>query len=376
MTDTERFLFYFLRMGLYGDTPWPALAPVPDDWKGLFDLSCQQAVLGIVADGVAQTAMRPPLSLWHRWVALLVRTEMMNEEMAFRADGLIDMLAVEGIQALVFKGTSVARWYPKPKYRSCGDIDLVVYEGWERLAPSLRQKGIPYYIEDKAVVVERLSKIAPGGHRMDFRDGLYRVEFHPTYEFIYNPLMNARLRRIAAGTSPWWNTRYPQGGRPHEVPEFYLACVILHLRRHVLSYGTGLKQVCDVAVMMKYADVNPDRLQALLQHLGAWRFGKALLGFIDTYLHDATASRRPRGVSGTTRLLYAIFMGDGYTLKARREVIAQAAGLSAWRVVMNAWFWVKRSARLFRLMPGEAFSFMAYKFAQRVWKLCRLGGRP
>ena len=284
MSRAERLLFSFLRLGLYGDTRENIVWAEADDWDELFSLSCRQAVFGIVADGIAMTAMRPPLALWQKWIALLLHTEMMNEEMACQGDHLVGMLAADGIKTSVFKGTSVARWYPKPAHRSYGDIDIVVHEGWERLAPLLRRKAIPYYEEDKAIVTEHLGHARDAAQRFSSYDWQYRTEFHPVYEFIYNPLMNARLRQITAGTSAWWNARFGRSGRPYEVPEFYLACVILHLRRHVLSYGTGLKQVCDVAVMVKYADVDLAKLRAILQHLGAWRFGKALLDFVKTYI--------------------------------------------------------------------------------------------
>lgn len=370
MSRAERLLFSFLRLGLYGDTRENIVWAEADDWDELFSLSCRQAVFGIVADGIAMTAMRPPLALWQKWIALLLHTEMMNEEMAWQGDRLVGMLAADGIKASVFKGTSVARWYPKPAHRSYGDIDIVVHEGWERLAPLLQRKAIPYYEEDKAIVTEHLGHARDAAQRFSSYDWQYRTEFHPVYEFIYNPLMNTRLRQITAGTSTWWNARFGRSGRPYEVPEFYLACVILHLRRHVLSYGTGLKQVCDVAVMVKYADVDLAKLRAILQHLGAWRFGKALLDFVKTYLYDER--ERPRGNSRgkATSLLYGIFMGDGYALKTRREDVGNATRRSSLRIAKNCWFWTKRSLRLFRLMPNEAFSFMLYKTAQRVGKWC------
>lgn len=366
MSKAERLLFYFLRRGLFGGMSETNIWAEAGDWDDLFNLSCRQSVSGIVADGIAMTSMRPSLALWQRWIALLLHTEMMNEEMACQGERLLSMLAAGGIEASIFKGTSVARWYPMPTHRSYGDIDIVVHEGWERLASLLRQKCIPYYEEDNAIVTERAGDVAT---LSSFHDRRYRVEFHCSYEFIYNPLMNVRLRQIVAGTSAWWNRRFGRSGSPHEVPEFYLACVILHLRRHALSYGTGLKQVCDVAVMIRYVDVDMEKLKSILQHLGAWRFGKSLLDFVKIYLHDGNENRKGDIREKSTSLLYGIFMGDGYVLKTRREDVSNATRRSSFRVAKNCWFWMKRSMRLFRLMPNEAFSFMLYKTIQRVIKL-------
>ena len=168
MSRAERLLFSFLRLGLYGDARENIVWAEADDWDELFSLSCRQAVFGIVADGIAMTAMRPPLALWQKWIALLLHTEMMNEEMACQGDRLVGMLAADGIKASVFKGTSVARWYPKPAHRSYGDIDIVVHEGWERLAPLLQRRGLGArrrYLPLRAARRERAARAAEHARR-------------------------------------------------------------------------------------------------------------------------------------------------------------------------------------------------------------------
>lgn len=377
MTKTERLFFHFLRNGLWGDGSAPGVPVDAGDWEAVFLLSCRQAVSGIVADGIAATAVRPAPGLWEEWVFHLLHIEMVNEGMERRGNSLVGFLASEGIRSSVFKGVSVARWYPRPLHRSYGDIDIVVHEGWNKLERLLQVNGVPYYHEDGDIVVERLDRLplasgtVPGGKSAGTFGGQYRVEFHPVYEALYSPFMNSRLQRMASGTSVWWRDNVGKAHAPSETAEFYLACLILHVRRHVLSYGIGMKQVCDVAVMLRRAGVDLARLEAMLRHLGAWRFGRALFGFIDAYLAVGTPQSGPSRADKTTALLYHVFMHDGYVLKSQRESMGVGTRHAPVRVARNGWFWVKRGVRLFGLMPGEAFFFVLNKVASRLKDLLK-----
>lgn len=365
----ERLFFHFLRAGLGFGGVEVGFDVADDDWAALFKLSFSQAVQGVVADGVASSALRPSPPLWREWLAHLLHIEMMNEEMARCGEWMLGLLGGEGIEASVFKGVSVARWYLCPSHRCYGDIDIVVHRGWDKLKRVLPANGLMYFYENDDIIVEQLDGVFPAasgvGGRRQQASGRYRVEFHPAYETLYNPFMNARLKRIVSGRSEWWRGNVGASSVPHGVPEFYLACLILHLRRHVLSYGIGMKQVCDVAVMLRRAGLDMARLERLLRHLGAWRFSRSLFSFIETYLYEDGLPPTRRG--GDTALLYSIFMGDGYVLKSERETIGGNTRLSPLRIAKNGWFWAKRSLRLFRLMPGEAFFFMFDKAASRVW---------
>ena len=361
MTDTELLLFHYLRAGLWGCTP-PAACPSPCDdgqWRQLFALACRQAVAGIVADGIARGGARPGGELWQQWVLYLMHLEQVNSRLDGYGQRLLALLRAEGMTGEVVKGAAVARFYPEPLHRCYGDIDIVVTGGWPALPAALRRRGIAFYYESGDIVADDIgphldgSPTPPGAHRC-------RAEFHPRYEQLYNPIAAARLRRIAEG-------RQEQNALPGPgSAEFALACIVLHLRRHVLSYGIGLKQVCDVAVMARRANVNAQSLAALLRHLGAWRFGKALLSFIDAYLAcPGEPPLAPLPPTKATACLYSVFMGDGYTLKAEREDSGRQLPAPL-RIIRNALFWLRRSLRLFSLMPAEAFFFMAIKTADKL----------
>lgn len=338
--DRLRYFFYFLRLGLWGESPEgeEEVSLDEDDWRQLFALSREQAVSGVWIDGVSQTAFRPSEVLWTQCIFHLLHIERTNVLLAKAEKAWLDRLAVRGIEAEVFKGSSVACWYRKQQYRAYGDIDLVVRRGWECVETFLLEAGYVYRHE---------------GDSLALQDGRVAVELHPCRESVYNPFVNARLRRMLVAD---------QSGM-----ELYVACLLLHLRRHVLSYGIGLKQVCDVAVMLRRAPLDERKLAEALRQLHLVKFSRALFGFMEARLGEGFRFPFPPLYNRLERLLEDILFKDGYRLKMEQEALS-AGRRQAWkRIGGNACFWLVRSARLWRLMPGEAFFFLCHKVAKRLF---------
>ena len=262
--------------------------------------------------------------------------ERMNRLLQETEQRWVKALEDNGMQAEVFKGSSVAQWYRKPLYRSYGDIDLVVIQGWKNVEPYLQVKGYAYRHEEDSLAVQ---------------DGNIPIELHPWRESLYNPVVNARLRQLLS---------VDRAGN-----ELYLACLMLHLRRHVLTYGIGLKQVCDVAVMLRQAPLDKERLERLLRQLRLIRFSQVLFAFIETKLspkaiYPISLNSKDRSIS-----LDHIIWKEGYTLKMEREATDMQRG-KIQRIIGNAWFWLKRCTRLLTWMPDEALYFLGYKTLKRL----------
>lgn len=342
----EEAFFYFLRRGLFGKEEGGAERRfmreglAREEWKRIYDMACQQAVSGILTYGIAQTDMRPDTDLWGRWIAHSLYIEQTNERFSVRERWWMERLKEAGVTAEIFKGSSVARWYPQPALRSFGDIDIVVSEGWEKLEATLQRLGIPYH--------------ASGDITAQDGDEL-TVEFHRWRERLYSPITDSRLRRML---------RTEKGG-----DELYLVCLILHLRKHILSYGIGLKQVCDVAVMLRRTNLDTRKLTSILRRLHAERFSRVLFGFISSHLYEETAEFPlpfvDKGRNFT--LLRNSILTDGYVLKLKQNATRNEPAFV--RIARNAWTWTKRSVRLSVMMPDEAGCFLLYMTGKRIKKV-------
>lgn len=332
-------LFYsFVRMGLREDEVFQGGADVPlqaETWDALFEMARLQAVSGIFVEGVSRSGAKPGRETWLRWLGCLMQLRGANLAAARKGEEWLGRLREAGMEAEVFKGTSVGRWYPDPLARSCGDIDIVVTGGWEKAEPFLRSLGTDFRNEHGDLT---------------FSDGGAPVELHARREYLYSPFADRRLKRILEAD--------------REGRELYAVCLILHFRRHALTYGCGLKQACDIAVMLERAGLDMRRTAALLREAGAARFARALFGFLEARLGVRSFPLPPAG-GKSVKILEEIVRRDGYLLKKERE--RSVRGMPAFRrVASNAAFWARRSARLFRLMPGEAFWFPLFMAWRRI----------
>lgn len=345
MSEIKQIFFYFLRQGLWGNREkYKYALPAREEWKLLFTIAHSQAVTGIFIDGVACTSMRPDRDLWEQWVGHLLHIEQMNAAITRCGNQWLARLQEAGISASLFKGTSVATWYPCPQHRSYGDIDLVVEKGWNKLEHYLQTYHIPYRNERGDIVLQ---------------EKYLSVEFHPQWEYLYNPLINNRLQRMLQTSTDISH-------------ELYLTCLILHLRRHFLTYGIGLKQVCDVAVMLHSCQLDHARLAYILRQLHVEKFSRALFGFIASGIgHPTNYPLSPLTSGRTFALFQNIILHDGYFLKIKQEKTATLSRFPVIRIARNVLFWTKRCFRLSSIMPGEAFFFLLHMTNQRIKALFR-----
>lgn len=334
--------FYFLRKGLWNkEEELSELTISAEEWKQLFELAHRQAVTGLLIDGVSRGAAKPEDEVWGRWIAHLFQLERGNRWMTQLGEEWLRSLNNVGISASVFKGSSVAGWYPNPLHRSMGDIDIVVTEGWKKLNDTLQQMGYkPERYDNDEIVVH-----------MANAKGIY-VEFHRQWEYLFHPKTNARLQELC------------KGGLSDEM---YFVCLILHIQRHFLTYGIGLKQVCDIAVMLYTTSLNHKEIAEILKSLHAERFSRLLFGFICVYLNPFTDFPLPPITEGKSfDLLKEVILQEGYDLKKEQELVSGSKSWSLVRILNNAWFWTKRCFRMFGILQGEAIGFLVYKVSKRI----------
>ena len=343
MVNLRRTFFYFLRLGLWNiDIPYTGASLSLDDWKNLFAMAQAQAVTGLFIDGVGRSSFRPPGGLWDQWILHLLFLEQMNERLVDFGERWLHALKQHGISSQLFKGASVAKWYFNPLHRSFGDIDLVISKDWNRLTNILRDENVAYSIENGDLVIT---------------DHAIRVEFHPTWDFLYNPFLNVRLQKLLGQSNYISN-------------ELYFICLIIHLRRHFLTYGIGLKQVCDVAVMLKTASLDFEKIRSLVRYLHIERFSRCLFGFIKTHLNCIDVYPLQPIIAGSNFLLFQhVILEEGFCLRIAQDKQARASSSSLVRIFKNLFFWMQRAVQLLYMMPCEMFFFLLSQTKNRVKKI-------
>lgn len=266
----------FLRLVRYSigsdDTPPGKMEPA--EWKAVYDMAVAQALLGICADGIERMddSLRPPLTLTMRWAMNTIEIEKRNSRMDCKCVELSRLLEADGFKACVLKGQGAAMYYPNPRRRQSGDIDVWVPGGHRRVMGYVRKRfpaAGAYY------------------HHADFPIfPMIPVELHFRPSWMCNPFYNRRLQRWfrAHSAEQFSNVVDLPGGCGYlSVPttRFNAVYMLLHVYRHLFHEGIGLRQCMDYYYVLKDFSAAPSSEHEAvvndIRNLGLYRFATAMM---------------------------------------------------------------------------------------------------
>ena len=327
--------------------------PSPGDWSLMFRMARQQTMLGVLYDAVIRLpdGQQPSADILGEWQSLTERISeihVRHERQTRELEGLLDRL---GLHGCILKGTGLARFYPVPEHRTCGDIDLWVRGTHDSILKAFAAADIAthdiLYQECKADI---------------FDDTVVEIHFHPTK--MYNPWHNARLQRCLEACSPirddaalaWPDAR------------FNAVFCMAHMFRHYLEGGLGMRQMMDYYFVLRKLDPE-DRAPVMedLRRLGMKRFAAAMMlslqynfGLEDEYLLCP-----PDREYGRRLVEDAIRLGNFGIRDARNAAKAGETRLGRF---------LRKNKRVFsnlRYYPGEVLWSPFARVSQFVWRLVK-----
>ena len=258
MKQFEEVFLEILKAGMWGVRP-----QVPeefDDWGSVVRLARSQSVLGIVGDVLLSDAVlsqRIPIELKDKVkkfvMANMVTHSLLNNTLVKVVSALRD----NGVESVLLKGQGIARNYPRPELRQCGDIDLYV-----GLVNGVKVHDI---LSPIAVKIDGKEYIDVGKHYHVTMPGGVEVEVHRLTDLIVSTKKKMIYQTASdKGTSTGLVT-YDFAGTPVNTPadDFNAFFIFNHLFHHFLTSGIGLRQFCD---WMMFLHVNHGRLD--LEYLG------------------------------------------------------------------------------------------------------------
>lgn len=234
-------LLVLLRSGLWEREPDDlGCFPLSDEsWGRLYRLARQQTVTGVVFRGLQHLPdeLLPPGPLLLRWAAEVDAIERRNRAVDAAVAELCSKFRANGLEPVLQKGQGVALCYADPALRESGDIDFCFAgsRSFAAAAACVRQMGI------------EASSHADGSLHYRWRG--VDVEHHNRLLDLHNPL----LRGYAESLVDRWG--YSSVGL-HSVPgsdvsipsrRLCLLLLNLHILKHVVGRGIGLRQLCDMA---------------------------------------------------------------------------------------------------------------------------------
>lgn len=332
--------FNLLRAGLWNTVQSKIGALSEDQWEEIYVMSSKQGVLGIVFDGINKLPkeMLPSKTFMHKWFCTLLAIERGNLKIDIYLQELIRLMKGEGLNPFLFKGQSVGQYYPTPNHRQKGDIDFVMGKDFKRCAEFLINKNFINY----------------RSYTFVYKDE--QIDLHKYAEISRNYFVNYRLHRQF---DKWMKKpeKFRLGDEVIDIPplNMYHICMILHIRRHLIEDGIGLKQVCDMVMLLNARDCDKDELKKWLVKFDLGRFARALYAFLikDLGLDESKVPLMP-DYGRNYKLLKKAILDEGYFHKWFFDKNHQYENFHS-HVYGALEHRFERSLRFWSLMPWEAF---------------------
>ncbi|SHK67981.1 nucleotidyltransferase family protein [Fibrobacter sp. UWB12] len=330
----------------------------PEKWGNVYSYAVQQRVVGLEFQGIRllPASDRPPRPLFLKWACATETIQGQNQLLNGVAARLTEMFAAEGFRSAILKGPANARLYPDPFVRQCGDIDIWVEGGRQKVLDLLKRMGL---LEDfpkiswfdyktyRKELHKCLTHFSPHHFHLHQKfDGVaVEVHYRPASS-VFNPFANRRLQRYLENEIK--NIELVPEGFYVPSVKFALVMQLEHIHRHFFESGIGLKHLVDYYVLLQNASESERaEVSSVLRRFGVYRTASALMWVLE-YIFKLDAQKM---ICEPNRKLGMIFL---------QEVVKGGAfGSFAPRQKRNAfirWFArMHRPLQLFMFDPIEVF---------------------
>lgn len=258
--ELENNLFFELLQVALGNRDKLTKVPSAEEWAEIYAESERQAVTGILLHGIERlpAEQRPAKVFLLQWIGVGQFIKQQNSSLNDRCQELTSNLSAAGLHPTILKGQGVAHYYPEAlqRLRQSGDIDVYVDCGLSKAleyAESLGQKNVEWDYKHL--------------HLKIWDDT--EVEMHYHVEVLLNLWKNRRLQKwfgehidamynhdVDLNLNSNTNSTNDTKGFATPTMEFNVFYILLHIYRHFLYEGVGLRQIVDYYFVLKNVNLN------------------------------------------------------------------------------------------------------------------------
>lgn len=213
------------------------------DWNNVFEIAKNQGIIAVVYDTITSKFESLPRALKFKWILSVEAITNHYNKQYLVATELSKLLYTKGIYPVILKGFSISPYYPTPKYRECGDVDIFTGEKFNDANSYLEKKGAKvkcdYYVHShvsyKGITIEN--------HRfcIGIRGSKSKKHFASYLE-----------------TLCCKNTNINDCGLIVPSADFNALFLTMHGLNHFLSEGIKLRHILDWALLLKAEQNNID----------------------------------------------------------------------------------------------------------------------
>ena len=259
-----------------------ALFGAPLDLQGGLDFSevlqtaRVQALTGVASEGLSDLPDEAvPAEVMREWQIETLAIIRKNAALLSAQSVLLAHCRALEVPAVILKGFSAAAAYPTPDLRASGDVDILV--------PQKRLPELCTLLESEGY--ERVEGLDE--HHVAYAKDGVMLELHFKIPGMPEGPAGERLGAAFADLFERAETAELEGERfPVPAPRHQALILLLHIAKHLLDGGVGLRQVLDLALFAdRHREVFDGAFLALLRECGLYRFAVALFAGCVQYLH-------------------------------------------------------------------------------------------
>lgn len=283
MVKVDKLFFELLQVAL-GNRECLSRIPFDKEWAGLYDESERQAVTGILLQGIERLKANTdgtdytnnlPLELLLQWIGIGEQIRQGNLSLTKRCKQLQGKVSDLGHNSSILKGQGVALYYDEPlrELRQSGDIDIFVGCGLKGAMEIARLLGV----ENPKWDFKHL--------HLDLWEDT-EIEMHYRVEVLLNQWKNRKLQRwfmehqnaiFNANDNLDLNSNTDRTNDTNRfvtpTVEFNVFYILLHIYRHFLYEGVGMRQIVDYYFVLKRLNLNAnDNLKSNTNHTNRANF--------------------------------------------------------------------------------------------------------
>ena len=348
-------LFFTLLQVSIGKKEAFAEPPTAEQWTCLYRLAVEQSLVGVLYGALERLPeqQRPDKALTRKWFADTNAIERKYVQLENATVAVVRRFEADGYRVCLLKGIGNSIFYPQPRLRQCGDVDV-----WVDASP--------------AEMIRYAHRYRPGTkalyHNVEMPvNSQLEVDIHYRPSHLYTPLGNYRLQRIF---KEWKEEQFMHqvqlaDGSSLAVPtvKFNLLYLLCHFNQHLFNEGIGFRQLMDYYyILLRTSDEERRAAMRAVKEVGLERITRALMYVLQVVflLDPPYLLVEPDEQSGSFLLNEILATGNfgqfGEDAEKKRN-----------KVERN---W-KRLAHNFHLMPvftADALSEPLFRVYQWVWR--------
>ena len=295
---TYKHLLRLLRFSLYepqGSGCTLGMSLSERQWYKMLDEAEKQTVTGIVFPAISclPDEEMPSVSVLATWLAMANRYSSRYHAMTGVLSGLFKTFEANGLHPVLQKGHAASRFYSAPELRASGDIDLW-FPGEELEAADALIRGLGHKV------------IHTPDNGSCYIAGSIEVEHHSMLIEVHNPFRTGLIRELC-GSYPHRQVELSSGvAVTVPSPMIELLMMNVHILKHCLGIGIGMRQFCDYAMAWRGltgagADaVDADLYFEMCSKLGIMKWTRVLHGFVNRYLPMPDGTAAVAEIGGTS----------------------------------------------------------------------------